>query len=74
MKTTRSRPGTTNRAYRKKKEASKGYELRPASKEIPLERIFRKIVGRKMTVAERLCFRLKPTSRIARGKPRKNKL
>jgi hypothetical protein len=37
-----------------------GYQRRPALKDPPLERIFRKIEGRKMTVAERLCFRLKP--------------
>ena len=30
------------------------------AKEVPIERIFRKIAGRKMTRAERLCFRLKP--------------
>ena len=51
-----------------------GYNLHPVAKEIPLERIFRKVVGRKMTVRERICFHLKPASRIARGKPRKSKL
>jgi len=34
-------------------------QLVPIQKEIPIERIFRKIVGRKMTEPERLCFRLK---------------
>jgi hypothetical protein len=29
-------------------------------KEIPLERIFRKIMHRKMTAVERICFNLKP--------------
>jgi hypothetical protein len=35
------------------------------SKELPIERIFREVVGRKMTDPERLCFRLKPN-----GKPK----
>ncbi len=51
-----------------------GYRLHSVSKEIPIERIFRKVIGRKMTVAERICFHLKPASRIALGKPRKGKL
>jgi hypothetical protein len=35
-------------------------------KELPIERIFRKIVGRKMTQAERLCFHLKPATKPVR--------
>ncbi len=30
-----------------------------ARKELPIERIFRKVIGRKMTPVEKLCFRLK---------------
>ena len=41
-------------------------ELVPVLKEIPIERIFRKIVGRKMTQAERLCFHLKPATKPLR--------
>ena len=43
----------------------------PVAMEIPLERIFRKIMGRKMTVAERNCFHLKPATRIALCAPLK---
>ena len=32
--------------------------------EIPIARIFRKITGRKMTGAERRCFRIKATHRV----------
>jgi hypothetical protein len=32
----------------------------PVLKEMPIERIFRKVAGRKMTEPERLCFHLKP--------------
>jgi hypothetical protein len=32
----------------------------PIVKELPIERIFRKVTGRKMTEPERLCFHLKP--------------
>ena len=32
----------------------------PILKELPIERIFRKVTGRKMTETERLCFHLKP--------------
>ncbi len=38
----------------------------PRVKEIPIERIFRKIAGRKMTQAERLCFHLKPVIKPVR--------
>jgi hypothetical protein len=50
-----------------------GIHQSPASKEIPLERIFRKITGRKMTVVERACFRLKPSPRTERGRLMKRK-
>jgi hypothetical protein len=56
------------------KKPSMGYHLRLVSKEIPLERIFRKIIGKKMPRAERISFHLKPASPIARGKLRKSKL
>lgn len=36
------------------------------SKVTPIERIFSKVVGRKMTEPERLCFRLKPTMKPIR--------
>jgi len=36
----------------------------PVLRELPIERIFRKVTGRKMTEPERLCFHLKPESRI----------
>jgi hypothetical protein len=39
-------------------------------KELPIERIFRKVVGRKMTPAERLCFRLKLPAKPAAPHPR----
>jgi len=34
------------------------------SVEIPIARIFRKITGRKMTEAERRCFRIKASYRV----------
>ncbi len=40
-------------------------------KETPVERIFRKVVGRKMTAAERKCFELKPAGKVAKAN-RKN--
>jgi hypothetical protein len=40
-----------------------------ALKEIPLERIFRKITGRKMTKEERICFHLKPLEKHIVPKP-----
>jgi hypothetical protein len=37
------------------------YRIRvPESSETPIERIFEKVVRRKMTPEERLCFQLKP--------------
>jgi hypothetical protein len=38
----------------------------PSSKETPMERIFRKVVGRKMTSHEKACFRLKNRSKPSR--------
>jgi hypothetical protein len=35
-----------------------------ALKETPIERIFRKIMGRKMTQEERLCFHLKARTKV----------
>jgi hypothetical protein len=40
-------------------------ETAQVMKELPIERIFRKIMGRKMTQAERLCFHLKPAIKPA---------
>ena len=39
------------------------------SKETPLERIFRKLIGRKMTEPERISFRLKSSAKAVRRKP-----
>ena len=39
------------------------------SKETPLERIFRKVIGRKMTELERISFHLKPVLKAVTGKP-----
>jgi hypothetical protein len=53
-----------------------GHAVHRASKEVPLERIFRKIVGRKMTLAEQIWFNVKPASRISQApyqRPRKPK-
>jgi hypothetical protein len=44
----------------------KRYQFSPILKEMPIERIFRKITGKKMTQAERLCFHLKPEIKVAR--------
>jgi hypothetical protein len=38
----------------------------PILKEMPIERIFRKVTGRKMTKPERLCFHLKPVVKPVR--------
>jgi hypothetical protein len=43
--------------------------LDPLSKETPLERIFRKVIGRKMTELERISFHLKPVLKAVTGKP-----
>jgi hypothetical protein len=34
------------------------------AEETPIERIFKKVIGRKMTESERLAFRLKPVKSI----------
>jgi hypothetical protein len=44
-----------------------GYPVHRASKEVPLERIFRKLMGRKMTLAEQFWFNVKPVSRISKA-------
>jgi hypothetical protein len=38
----------------------------PEVKMLPIERIFQKVVGRKMTEPERLHFHLKPTVKVVR--------
>ncbi len=46
----------------------------PASIETPIERIFRKVVRREMTEAERIYLHLKRATRIAHRRPkRRNK-
>ena len=42
--------------------------LAHTSKETPLERIFRKLIGRKMTGPERVSFRLKSAAKIVKRK------
>jgi len=50
-----------------------GSHRTPASIETTIERIFRKVVRRKMTAAERSCFQLKPATQIAHRRPKRRK-